>query len=411
MGGQLMANPRQIRSADVEQMTDAPESLYPLIEGIYASAQNLDDYSTALEQAARCMGYQAVGLMTTRSMYSKPKCHAGWNIDVERWTQAEREFGVLANLTQRLGQPITAGDFAFRDEMITTEQLLGQPWYELLRDQPHHQDGMQICLESSAERHIFLVFRNPTPWPERPEDRSLRRRIATRLAPHWVRATQIHLQMHTVEMLRHAYAEAANIVPYAMVVFDNRGQIFLSNSRAQRQLVNDGLILDHKGLRASNNSQNRSLQEAIRKISTAELHDLEVMKPKDVIISRPSGKRAYQVIVKPLSPGRPHDGKHPAAAALVVDPDVALDVTIERCQALFGFTRAESLVAIGIMRGHSVRQIAAAQGNSITTVRNLLKRAFQKAGVGRQHELTRLLLSSPLVLDLDDQNPKTSCML
>lgn len=400
--GRYMTSTLQKHTNASDQEAGNPILLDPLLDGIYASALSAHDYTAVLEQLGRCLGYSAVGVITTRSKYSEPECSAGWNVDTGRWTQAEREFGVLAELSAGYGRPMEAGEFAFLDELVSIEQLHRKSWFGLLQDHPEMQNGLLICLENSVERLIFAALRGPTPWPESPADRERRRQLVARLAPHWARAAQIHLQINTVEMLRRAYAEAANIVPFAMVVFDNNAQVFLCNARAQRLLGKDGLMLEQHGLKAQNKTQSRLLQETISKAVKADSPDCWAGKSPDMLISRPSGKRPYQVTVKPLSPGYAHNGRRPAAAALIIDPDERLAVTLERCQALFGFTRAESLVAVGIMQGHSVQQIAATQGNSIATVRNLLKRAFQKAGVQRQHELTRLLLSSPLAIDFND---------
>lgn len=72
---------------------------------------------------------------------------------------------------------------------------------------------------------------------------------------------------------------------------------------------------------------------------------------------------------------------------------------LARCCAIFGLTRGEAQVALGVMNSKSIEQIAATQGHSISTSRNLLKRAFAKTGVNPQSELTHLMLHSPLFLD------------
>ena len=380
-------------------------TLDSLIEDIYCAALDISDPPATFEHAARCLGYSAVAVVVTRSRYSEPECVSGWNVDIARWTRAEREFAILENLGRNLGRPMQAGEFAFRDELMPTERLREQPWFALGQDQPGIHDGLQFCVESSAERHVFLVFRQPIPWPEAPEDRALRRRLAARTAPHWVRANQIRFQTNALEMLRHAYAETANMLPFAMVVFDNAGRVLLSNGKAQRLITGDGLSLHPRQLQALDATEHQRLQESITKALEASLQKRPLSGLRYTTVSRPSGKRPYQITVKPLSPGLGHYARRPAAAAVIIDPDEEFPVTLERCQGVFGFTRAEAQVAVGIMQGRSVEQIATAQGNSITTVRNLLKRAFQKAGVTRQNELTRLLINSPLLFDLDSMPP------
>ena len=380
-------------------------TLDSLIEDIYCAALDISDPPATFEHAARCLGYSAVAVVVTRSRYSEPECVSGWNVDIARWTRAEREFAILENLGRDLGRPMQAGEFAFRDELMPTERLREQPWFALGQDQPGIHDGLQFCVESSAERHVFLVFRQPIPWPEAPADRALRRRLAARTAPHWVRANQIRFQTNALEMLRHAYAETANMLPFAMVVFDNAGRVLLSNGKAQRLITGDGLSLHPRQLQALDATEHQRLQESITKALEASLQKRPLSGLRYTTVSRPSGKRPYQITVKPLSPGLGHYARRPAAAAVIIDPDEEFPVTLERCQGVFGFTRAEAQVAVGIMQGRSVEQIATAQGNSITTVRNLLKRAFQKAGVTRQNELTRLLINSPLLFDLDSMPP------
>ena len=83
---------------------------------------------------------------------------------------------------------------------------------------------------------------------------------------------------------------------------------------------------------------------------------------------------------------------------VIFDPDEEMGASIERCRDVFGFTRAEAQIALGIMQGRSLEQIASAQGNAVATARNLLKRVYVKTGVNRQSELARVMLHSPLLL-------------
>ena len=320
-------------------------TLDSLIEDIYCAALDISDPPATFEHAARCLGYSAVAVVVTRSRYSEPECVSGWNVDIARWTRAEREFAILENLGRDLGRPMQAGEFAFRDELMPTERLREQPWFALGQDQPGIHDGLQFCVESSAERHVFLVFRQPIPWPEAPEDRALRRRLAARTAPHWVRANQIRFQTNALEMLRHAYAETANMLPFAMVVFDNAGRVLLSNGKAQRLITGDGLSLHPRQLQALDATEHQRLQESITKALEASLQKRPLSGLRYTTVSRPSGKRPYQITVKPLSPGLGHYARRPAAAAVIIDPDEEFPVTLERCQGVFGFTRAEAQVA------------------------------------------------------------------
>ena len=79
-------------------------------------------------------------------------------------------------------------------------------------------------------------------------------------------------------------------------------------------------------------------------------------------------------------------------------------IHFERCRDIFGLTRAEAQVALGIMHGRSLGEIASSQGKAIATSRNLLKRVYMKTGVNRQNELAWVMMNSPLLLP----NPRDS---
>lgn len=57
----------------------------------------------------------------------------------------------------------------------------------------------------------------------------------------------------------------------------------------------------------------------------------------------------------------------------------------------FGFTTAETKLALHLMQGGSLNEFASLNGTSRNTVRNQLKQVFQKTHVRRQAELVALL--------------------
>jgi DNA-binding CsgD family transcriptional regulator len=113
-------------------------------------------------------------------------------------------------------------------------------------------------------------------------------------------------------------------------------------------------------------------------------------------LPRSSGRRDYAVLVTPLSVQKTLFAlKHPAAAVFVTDPEKEQDIPATRLQDLHGPTPAEARVAVAVVSGMTVKDIARAQGTSLNTVRSQLKSVFEKLGVHRQSELVRCLLSGP----------------
>ncbi len=63
------------------------------------------------------------------------------------------------------------------------------------------------------------------------------------------------------------------------------------------------------------------------------------------------------------------------------------DARLIDLQATFALTRSEAEVALAMVRGASLRQIAEARGVSINTVRNQVKSAMAKTATRRQIDL------------------------
>lgn len=78
----------------------------------------------------------------------------------------------------------------------------------------------------------------------------------------------------------------------------------------------------------------------------------------------------------------------------VSDPDRHSEVPTDVLGRLYAFTPAEARIAAELVKGRSIRAIAASFGITEGTVRKALKSMFQKTGTGRQGELVALLLSS-----------------
>jgi DNA-binding CsgD family transcriptional regulator len=64
---------------------------------------------------------------------------------------------------------------------------------------------------------------------------------------------------------------------------------------------------------------------------------------------------------------------------------------------LFGLTKGEAQVALGIASGKAADEIAHERAVSVGTVRTQLKALLQKTETDRQAELVRLLLTIPTV--------------
>ena len=233
-------------------------------------------------------------------------------------------------------------------------------------------------------------------------DREQQRLLMQCLAPHWVRTHDLFMRLDAAESLRLAYLDSANLARHAIVIFDSEGTRTMANDAAEALLPDNGISLTSTGIRATADLENQRLQRALREV----IRPGNAVSSVELMISRPSGRSPLRAILTPLLAGYRSHATKPAAMLMIFDPDAPPEIPVERCAALFGLTRAEAQVAIGIMQGKSVEQLAVSQRRRVSTTRTLLKRVFQKTGVSRQGELASLMLNSPLRFQFPEERQR-----
>jgi DNA-binding CsgD family transcriptional regulator len=77
--------------------------------------------------------------------------------------------------------------------------------------------------------------------------------------------------------------------------------------------------------------------------------------------------------------------------AILVDPEVCPEPPPELLQQIFGLTKKEAHVAIQLICGQTLQEMAHESGVSVGTVRAQTKAIFAKTGTNRQAELVGLL--------------------
>ena len=82
-----------------------------------------------------------------------------------------------------------------------------------------------------------------------------------------------------------------------------------------------------------------------------------------------------------------------AALVVVVDPASGIGIDAGVAAEALGLTGMESQVAVLLAQGMSVREIAAATGRKVSTIRSHVKHMFTKHRLSRQADLVRLVLS------------------
>jgi CheY-like chemotaxis protein/DNA-binding CsgD family transcriptional regulator len=174
-----------------------------------------------------------------------------------------------------------------------------------------------------------------------------------------------------------------------VVVVDESGNVRLMNKEAERILgEQDGISVVGGILKGAAPKQNALLHEGLRKAFVEEFLDEIVSFP------RQSGGRPYLVLIpgQRFSP----DEKPEAVVLLLIDTEQRTKVSGDTLVRLYNLTPAETRVALMLIDGKRLDQIAEECEIAQTTAVFHLKNLFRKTDTNRQADLIRVLLSVPL---------------
>lgn len=187
---------------------------------------------------------------------------------------------------------------------------------------------------------------------------------------------------------------AGGVNRVGVVYCDSGGLILECNSRARR-LLEAGLGVQERGGRLSaERPQDAEALELLLDGAT------DGVGPGSATFGTSEGRRVV-VHVKPIVngsvAGRGAAGPRVAACVLLVDPWSELSVSAETLMDRLGLTAAQAQVVAGLVRGMTVREIAAATRRKPGSVRWHVKRALERTGARRQSDLVRAAIMATFV--------------
>jgi DNA-binding CsgD family transcriptional regulator len=229
------------------------------------------------------------------------------------------------------------------------------------------------------------------------------RRTLMQVAPHVRRALSIQAELLALNATAEAVARALDYLPVGIVVVDEKGRVLQTNRSAEAILQRkDGLATSPEGtLQTARPAETALLREVIQRAAGGSGRRVAAVDGK-FAVSRPSLRRPFAVTVSRL-PSTAHvkSFRCPSAAVFISDPEDAEVGTEQTLLDLYRLTPAEARVGLLLMRGRNLREAADDLRVSRETVRNHLKRIYQKTSTHRQSELMRLLLSGPAGLKFE----------
>ena len=282
------------------------------------------------------------------------------------------------------------GRFGIASEVLADSAIADTDYYhdfmKPLGLAPCGPMGHTIAMEEGRPSAVIALFKREGERPWRPRDCAL----GDLLVPHLARAYELRQRAQQESAL----AEALDRLPTGVMLLDARGHVVLRNRSADRILeLEDGLML-HEGMpRAVRSADNAVLQQMIRQV--VEAHGAGRPSEGNVMaLTRPSGRRAFPLMISSLLTAGPGHALHDALAVLyITDVEGKLLQRGEPLRKLYALTQAEVELVELLCDGWSLEEAAAHRGVTMNTARSQLKQIFFKTGTSRQSELVRLVLA------------------
>jgi DNA-binding CsgD family transcriptional regulator len=266
-----------------------------------------------------------------------------------------------------------------------------------LSDQPHE---IEITVPGAAPRaHVAKPTRNLGPlMPDHGGDASL---LTWRGNAYWLTHRDGPARALVADSsVRVREPAVLGTTGYGVVVSDAEGADcleihHLSGGEPPRRIASGelGFSVDASGPVADDARENATLQKLIADALDARAGE-EIRSAGFVAVSRPSGERAYAVMVTPLLAAPDGSVVRDAAIAIfVADPSARVSTPPEVLSELYQLTNSEAELVRLLASGLSLDEAAEKRGISLNTARSHLKHAFAKTDTSRQGELVRLIVS------------------
>ena len=210
--------------------------------------------------------------------------------------------------------------------------------------------------------------------------------------PHINRSIHVSLKLGNARSIASAIDVATKSVNFGIIVIAYNGKPRFINEIGSRILrADDGVSVTGNGIRAQRGSENIILQRILKGSLDASA-GIGIRAGGALRISRPSGRRAYYLLISPIN-REPLEAAFslPEALVIIKDPDADIDISAQTLQRIFQLTRAEARLTAKFFETTSLREAANEIGLTEGTARQYLKNVFAKTDTRNQAGLIKLI--------------------
>lgn len=232
--------------------------------------------------------------------------------------------------------------------------------------------------------------------------------LLRRITPHWQRSLDLQRRAMALHDQWSMMRSLLNGIDYATLVCDANLSVLVANDAALELFrTSDGLTLIGDQIAMKDKAASNQFKRLFEDSAKLPFNNMGNVKqpqaPKGaMLVTRPSGKVAYQLIVRKLQPGQTMLNLANADRFIVTVSDpTGVSVPNMRALALmYNLTSAETRLAQCLITGKSVEEIAQTLDLKLPTVRTQLASIFAKTQTNRQAELIVLLKSAAIIRDI-----------
>jgi DNA-binding CsgD family transcriptional regulator len=201
------------------------------------------------------------------------------------------------------------------------------------------------------------------------------------------KAAYIYTKLRNAGWMSSATIQALDQLAAAIIVIGPDGRVVDLNSTAEHIVqAGDGLVIRNGRLGALRSIDQARISAAIDSATTTQGVRAA---SREILVARREGRPSYVLTVAPMNSGIA-DHVEPLAIVLVVNPEWRVP-SADAIVRTFGLSPAECRLAMALMQGKRMNDIARTFGVEITTIRTQLSSILKKVGVQRQSDLIRVL--------------------
>jgi PAS domain-containing protein/DNA-binding CsgD family transcriptional regulator len=275
-------------------------------------------------------------------------------------------------------------------ECVPEALLRRNEWYNDYLLKAGIDDGVGARLFANRSHVVYFGIHHGTDQPPFATDRAA---ALQALVKPLRQAARLCVELHNLGWKSSVALRALDQLGAAVIIADSDGRMIQANRAAERVLQRgDGLRIQNGKLRALDVSESAGLEAAIAAAAVEQKTAAAIGRMR---VRRHDGRLPYLLTVAPLGADLTVYGR-PLAMIVLTDPDEC-SLSDRNLAEFFGLSPAESRLAVALLAGKKLSEVAMEFGVQITTLRTQLSSILRKTGVTRQIDLIRLLSNVPVI--------------